>query len=105
MTATMVTSAEIAQPARRKSRFSRRIRYMLMLRRKTRAALLLGVLSGALYYLLFLFSSDIRHIAEMTNQGDKTYFLLPIGIAFVFSVVHGLFTDRFWEAMGLTAKR
>lgn len=65
-----------------------------------------GVLSVMLYYLLYRYGDDIRHMAEMTNTGEtKMYFLAPIGIAFVFSIVHGLFTDRFWESVGLTAKR
>ncbi|MCC2111672.1 MAG: hypothetical protein KDJ16_06535 [Hyphomicrobiales bacterium] len=83
----------------------RRLRNLLMLRAKTKAALAYGVFSGLLYYLLYHYSAEIRGIAEATNAGDKSYFLLPIAIAFVFSVVHGLFTDRFWQAMGLKAKR
>ncbi len=90
-----VAPARLAKPARLKRLF----------RRETKAALGLGVLSGFLYYMLYLFAGDIRHLAELTNQGHKAYFLVPIAIAFVFSVVHGLFTDRFWEAIGLKAKR
>lgn len=67
-------------------------------------AMVLGLGSIALYALLYVFNDQIRHITEATNQGDHTYFLLPIGIAFIFSVVHGAFTGRFWEALGLQAK-
>ncbi len=67
-------------------------------------AILLGIVSAGLYFLLYRYSGDIRHWAEMTNHGDKVFFLAPIGIAFIFSTVHGLFTDRFWSAVGLKAK-
>lgn len=104
MAGIMVTHAKtaIGEPSQKTAR---RLRNLVMLRPQSKSALFLGLLSGAMYYLLYLLSDDIRHIAEMTNQGDKTYFLLPIGIAFLFSVVHGLFTDRFWDALGLKAKR
>lgn len=106
MTETMVThmdGAAIAQdtPKRRKWR----LRNLFMLRPQAKAAIGFGLLSAMLYYGLYVFNDDIRHFAELTNQGDRTYFLLPIGLAFVFSVVHGIFTDRFWEALGLKAKR
>lgn len=101
----MSLHAGAAAPIATSLNIRRRLRNMVMLRPKTKAALAYGVASGLLYYLLYHFSADIRGIAEATNAGDKTYFLLPIAIAFVFSVVHGLFTDRFWEAMGLKAKR
>jgi len=64
-----------------------------------------GVLSAMLYYGLYHYGADIRHLAEETNQGSKTFFWVPIIIAFVFSAIHGPFTDRFWESVGLTAKR
>ncbi len=105
MAGTMVTHAEAADIAEPAKKNHRRLRNLLMLRPQTKSALFLGILSGAMYYVFYLYSGDIRQIAEMTNQGDKTYFLLPIGIAFLFSIVHGLFTDRFWEALGLKAKR
>jgi len=105
MTTTMVSQANAAATHQSPVKLMRRIRNLMILRPVTRAAIGLGILSGALYFLLYYFSGDIRHIAEMTNRGDRTYFLLPIGIAFLFSVVHGPFTDRFWEALGLKAKR
>ncbi len=94
-----------AEPLEAPARLARPARFRLHFRRETKAALGFGVLSGCLYYLLYLFAGDIRQLAELTNQGHKAYFLVPIAIAFLFSVVHGLFTDRFWEAMGLRAKR
>ena len=102
--ATANTSTVSSTHRKRSLRHSFKIRLIVM-RKRTQAAILYGLLSAALYFMLYTYSGDIRHIAEMTNQGDKTFFLLPIAIAFVFSFAHGVFTDRFWEAMGLKAKR
>ncbi|MEG3617794.1 hypothetical protein V5T82_04945 [Magnetovibrio sp. PR-2] len=106
MTETMVTHIDGAAlgtgtPKRRKWR----LRNLLMLRPQAKAAIAFGLMSAALYYGLYYFNDDIRHVAEMTNRGDRTFFLLPIALAFVFSIVHGIFTDRFWDALGLKAKR
>lgn len=105
MTDTMVTHADGATIGdhAHKRRYS--LRNLFVLRTKIKITIAMGMLSAVLYFGLYHFNSDIRHIAEMTNQGDKTYFLLPIGLAFVFSFVHGIFTDRFWEALGVKAKR
>jgi len=105
MTDTMVSHVDSAAISTSTSKRAWRLRNLLMLRPKAKAAIGYGALSMVLYFGLYTFNADIRHIAEMTNQGDKTYFMLPIGIAFLFSVVHGLFTDRFWDALGLKAKR
>jgi hypothetical protein len=59
-----------------------------------------GVLSAALYFLLYLFAHDIT---ELSKQG-QWYFIVPVGIAFVFSIVHGNFTGYFWDLMGFKAK-
>ena len=69
-----------------------------------RVTILFGIGSLVLYVMLYRFNYDIRHLAEMTNQGDKSLFLVPIGIAFVFSFIHGSFTGRFWDVIGLKAK-
>jgi hypothetical protein len=65
----------------------------------------LGVLSATLYYLLYLYGDDLRHLAEITNAGDKQYFYVPIIIALIFSFVHGAFTGHFWDVLGLKAKK
>ena len=83
---------------------AQRARFRLLYRRETRAAFGFGILSGILYFLLYQFGNDLRQLAELTRQGDKIYFLVPIAIAFAFSLVHGKFTSRFWEAVGLRAK-
>lgn len=83
----------------------RRLRALVVVRTKTKITLGLGALSAGMYYGLYVFNDQIRQWAEITSQGDKTFFLVPIGIAFGFSVVHGLFTDRFWDGLGLKARR
>ncbi len=75
------------------------------LRPVAKRAIGLGILSSALYFLLYFYSNDINDFAELTKQGDKAYFMAPVIIALVFSLVHGYFTDLFWEAAGLRAKR
>ena len=66
--------------------------------------LVFGASSIFLYVMLYRFSGDIRHIAEITNQGDKHLFYVPLVIAFIFSIVHGAFTGHFWDALGLKPK-
>lgn len=104
MTATMVSQAEATTLSETQKK-PLSLRRLLMLRKETRAALFFGIMSAGLYFLLYTYNADIRAIGEATNRGDKSLFLLPIGLAFVFSIFHGLFTDRFWEAVGLKAKR
>ncbi len=65
----------------------------------------LGLLSLVLYIQLFHFDAELREITLATNQGHKSYFLVPIGIAFLFSLVHGAFTDRFWDVLGVKARK
>lgn len=60
----------------------------------------LGVMSAVLYSLMFHFDSQLRAFAAATQQGHKAYFLVPIAIAAVFTLVHGTFTDRFFDAIG-----
>ncbi len=59
-----------------------------------------GTLSVTLYFLLYLFSEQI---IELSRQGGR-YFMIPIVIAFIFSVVHGNFTGYFWDLLGIKAK-
>lgn len=73
--------------------------------KKSRCALLFGVLSVLLYTLLYLFNLDLTHIAQATHEGDKTFFFVPIVIALVFSLVHGNFTSHFWDVLGIKAKK
>lgn len=64
-------------------------------------AFALGMVSLAFYILLFRYEDVITHFAVLARQESGLYFLLPIGIALVFSLVHGAFTSRFWKAVGL----
>ena len=62
---------------------------------------LLGLLTVGLYVLLF---SLEREILALTARGGWS-FLIPVGIAFLFSVVHGKFTGEFWDVLGIKAKK
>ena len=62
--------------------------------------LLFGLASGMLYFLLYWFE-DL--ILEWSKRGGG-YFLVPIAIAFTFSLVHGKFTGHFWDLLGVKAK-
>lgn len=60
-----------------------------------------GVGSLALFVLLFHFSDETVELARRTREGEKIWFIVPIAIAFLFSLVHGAFTGYFWDAVGL----
>lgn len=62
--------------------------------------LIYGVFSIVLYVLLYLFNDDIL----MLSKEGRWYFILPIAIAFTFSIVHGNFTGQFWDLFGVKAK-
>jgi len=61
---------------------------------------LFGAVSVGLYILLYLFSDEIL---AYSKQGHW-FFVIPISIAFVFSIVHGNFTGQFWDLFGVKAK-
>lgn len=65
----------------------------------------LGLTSAGLYFLLFVFSDLLPELASATRRGEKLFALIPIVIALVFSFVHGAFTGRFWDVVGLRAKK
>lgn len=69
-------------------------------RRALLRTLLYGGGSAALYLLLYLYAESIL---SASRQGGW-YFAIPIGIAFVFSFVHGNFTGQFWDLFGIKAK-
>jgi hypothetical protein len=72
---------------------------------KYRCAAGFGIISIALYSLLYVFNTDLTHIAQDTHQGHKTWFFVPIVIALTFSLIHGSFTSHFWDALGVKAKK
>lgn len=61
---------------------------------------ILGIISAALYLLLYIFSDQILRWSERGHW----YFVVPVGTAFVFSFVHGAFTGHFWDLLGIKAK-
>ncbi|MGE5238537.1 MAG: hypothetical protein ACM3ON_07030 [Chloroflexota bacterium] len=63
--------------------------------------LLLGALSATLYGVL-LESQGV--ITEYFTKGSL-YAFLPIGTAFLFSIVHGSFTGNFWTVLGVEASK
>ena len=65
-----------------------------------RRTLFYGVISVALYALLYLYADTIL---EYSKQG-RWFFFVPITIAFIFSIVHGNFTGQFWDLFGIKAK-
>jgi len=84
--------SDVSSPAGRRSR-------------PLRIVLILGAASAMLYLALFLFSDTLIAWAAATRNGHKIYALVPVAIAMVFSFVHGAFTARFWDALGLRAKQ
>jgi hypothetical protein len=66
--------------------------------------IIFGILSAMLYLFLFKYQTEITHFAELTREGVKIDFLIPIGIALVFSFVHGGFATYLWQSLGLKAK-
>ena len=68
--------------------------------RALKRTLAYGVISITLYVLLYYFHADIL---EASKQGGWN-FIVPVMIAFVFSVVHGNFTGQFWDLFGIKAK-
>lgn len=71
------------------------------IRRFASKVVVLGALSGALYLGLFLFEDAILHASGL----GRWYFVVPVTIAFIFSLVHGAFTGHFWDALGVQAKK
>ncbi len=65
----------------------------------------LSVVSIVLYTLLYFYRSDLTHIAEDTNYGQKALFFVPIVIALLFSFVRGSFTSQFLGIIGVKAKK
>ncbi len=69
-------------------------------RRALKRTLVFGVVSVALYLLLYL-GADL--ILEYSKQGGW-FFIVPVSIAFLFSIMHGNFTSHFWDVFGVKAK-
>jgi len=54
-----------------------------------------------LYLVLYLMAD---RMVAWSAQG-RWMFVLPVGIAFLFSMVHGAFTGHFWDVLGFKAKK
>lgn len=60
-----------------------------------------GIVSVALYGIL-LSNQDLAN--DYVSRGGL-FALLPIAVAFLFSIVHGSFTGKFWTVMGIEAAK
>ena len=63
--------------------------------------IMFGITSVALYIVLYFFSPTVL---ELSAKGGW-YFIVPVTIAFIFSYVHGEFTGRFWDVLGIKASK
>ncbi len=61
----------------------------------------LGMATAALYVALFLLEDPILTL----SAHGRWYALLPVTIAFAFSLVHGAFTGHFWDLLGIKARK
>ena len=59
-----------------------------------------GAISVTLYSLLYLYNETIL---EFSREG-RWFFIIPVGIAFTFSIIHGNFTGQIWDLFGVKAK-
>ncbi|OGA27245.1 MAG: hypothetical protein A3I65_04090 [Betaproteobacteria bacterium RIFCSPLOWO2_02_FULL_68_150] len=69
--------------------------------RKILRTLALGVLTAALYAGLFLIEDLVVRLSALGGW----YGLVPVAIAFVFSLSHGAFTGYFWDLLGVRARK
>lgn len=60
-----------------------------------------GAATLALYAGLFFAE---RPLLELASRGGW-YFLVPVGIAFIFSLAHGAFTGYFWDLLGVKPRK
>lgn len=64
-------------------------------------AVLYGLMSLILYFLLYLFEDSIL---AFTARGGW-YFIATVAVAFVFSYFHRAFTSHFWDTLGIKTKK
>ena len=69
-------------------------------RRALTRTLFYGTLSAIFYFLLYSYNETIL---QLSKEGGW-FFIIPITIAFTFSIVHGNFTGQFWDLFGVKAK-
>lgn len=63
--------------------------------------IVMGLVSIVLYGILL---SNQGVINDYVSRGG-VYAFLPIAVAFLFSIVHGSFTGKFWTVMGIEAAK
>lgn len=69
--------------------------------RKITKTLALGVLTLMLYAGLFLMEDLVLGLSTLGGW----FGLIPVAIAFIFSLAHGAFTGYFWDLLGVRAKK
>lgn len=67
---------------------------------KTIKAVAWGTLSVSLYYAMFQYEDVILAFSIKPIWSV----VLPVTVAFLFSIVHGNFTGYFWDALGVKPK-
>jgi hypothetical protein len=60
-----------------------------------------GAAAAALYAVVFHFADPLMAIVSR----GKLYAIVPVGMVFLFSYIHGNFTSYFWSALGIEASR
>ena len=63
--------------------------------------IIMGVMSVALYGILLTNQDTVN---DFVSRGGM-YAFLPIAVAFLFSMVHGSFTGKFWSILGIEAAK
>lgn len=76
-------------------------RYVSSRKKPIGKMLIVGIISVGLYGILL---SNQGVINDYAGRGG-IYALLPIAIAFIFSMVHGSFTGKFWTVLGVEAAK
>lgn len=69
--------------------------------KKVVKTLALGVLTLVLYAGLFLMEDLVLGLSTLGGW----FGLIPVAIAFVFSLAHGAFTGYVWDLLGVRAKK
>ncbi len=66
-----------------------------------KGTVIFGLITAAIYAAVFL---NTGMVMKYFTKGG-IYALLPVGLAFLVSFVHGAFTGNFWSAMGIEASK
>jgi len=69
--------------------------------RRTARMMALGAITLLLYAGLFLMEDLVLRLSALGGW----YGLIPVAIAFIFSLSHGTFTGYFWDVLGVKARK